>query len=86
MQIVLARLDEDTVIAEHGQLDIGRPHRFKAVPKPIAAMWLSEGGDATDLEKCRAYVLKINDGWRVFTYPQTEKDPLGRAKADVSKK
>lgn len=84
MQIVIARLDEDTMIAEYGQLDIGRPHKFKSVPKPIAAMWLSEGGDETDLEKCRAYVRKINDGWKVFTYPQTERDPLGAAKRDVA--
>ena len=84
MQIVIARLDEETVISELGQIDIGRPHKFKSVPKPLAAMWLSEGGNETDLEKCRAYVLKINDGWQVFTYPQTENDPLGRAKKDVS--
>lgn len=85
MQIVIARLDEETVIAEFGQIDIGRPHKFKAVKKPIAAMWLSEGGDETDLQKCRDYVRKINDGWKVFTYPQSEQDPLGCAKRDVSK-
>ena len=84
MQIVIARLDTETVIAEFGQIDIGRPHKFKSVLRPIAAMWLREGGNESDLEKCKAYVLKINDGWKVFTYPQDEQDPLGRAKKDVA--
>lgn len=79
MQIVLAWLDEDCVMVQEGQPDIGRPHKFKEVPKPMAAMWLGTGTEA-DVVKAKAYSSK--DGRTVFTY-HGEKDPLVRARADI---
>lgn len=79
MQIVLAWLDEDFIIVKEGQPDIGRPHTFKAIPKPLAAMWLNKGTDA-DLAKAKKYAE--TDARTVFCY-DGERDPLGRARRDI---
>lgn len=81
MQIVLARLEDETVIAELGNIDLGRPHRFKTVKRPIAAMWLNNGNEK-DAENARVYANRQGDGWQVFTY-QKEADPLACAKRDI---
>jgi hypothetical protein len=81
MQIVLAWLDEDCVMVQEGQRDIGRQHKFKTVPKPMACMWLNKG-TAADLVKAQAYAAK--DGRTVFRY-EREKEPLQRARADILK-
>ena len=79
MQIVLAWLDEDCVMVQAGQPDIGRPHKFKVVPKPMACMWLNKGTEA-DLAKAKAYAER--DGRTVLCY-ENEKEPLQRARKDV---
>lgn len=79
MQIVLAWLDEEFVLIQEGQPDIGRPHKFKSVPRPLAAMWLNKGTEA-DVVKARKYAE--TDGRAVFCY-EGEKDPLGRARKDI---
>lgn len=79
MQIVLAWLDEDCVMVQEGQSDIGRPHKFKTVPKAIAAMWLGTG-NAADVVKAKKYAEQ--DGRTVYCYGN-EKEPLIRARADV---
>jgi len=47
-------------------------------------MWKNRG-DAKDLAKARAYAAEQSSDrpHRVFTYPTSERDPLGRAKRDV---
>ena len=79
MQIVLAWVDEDFVLVEEGQPDIGRPHKFRSVPKPLAAMWLNNGTPA-DIVKAQKYAE--TDGRTVFVY-EGEKDPLGRARREI---
>ncbi len=79
MQIVLAWLDEDFALVQEGQPDIGRPHKFKAVPKPRACMWLNKGTDA-DLAKAKTYAAR--DGRTVFCY-KNEKEPLQRARTEI---
>ncbi len=51
---------------------------FFQIPK--ALVWLNEG-DADDLEKAKAHADK--EGFSVFTYPTSEKDPIGKAKLAV---
>jgi hypothetical protein len=79
-EIVLARLVEDQRIKKLGQVDIGRPHIWESFLHPEAVMWLNKG-TAADVEKAKAYASR--DGYTVFIYPVTEKDPLGRAKREI---
>lgn len=51
---------------------------FKPAPEAKAAMWTNNGGPE-ELAKAQAHAEK--EGWKVFTYPTSEKDPLGKAKA-----
>jgi hypothetical protein len=46
-------------------------------------MWLKKGTDA-DVEKAQK-ALKA-EGYTIHTYPQTERDPLGKARATVVQK
>ena len=80
VQIVLARTEEDYEVVRPGQSDIGIPAKTRVVLVPKALMWLRKGTSA-DVAKAEAHAK--SEGWRVFTYPTSEKDPLGRAKKDV---
>lgn len=51
---------------------------FRAEWEGKAAMWKGRGDD-TDLAKAKAYAA--TDGHSVFTFPVTERDPLGKARA-----
>lgn len=79
MQIVVAWLDEGCVMVQEGQPDVGRPHKFKVVPKPMACMWLNKGTMA-DLAKAKAYAARDN---RTVLCYNGEKEPLQRARADI---
>jgi hypothetical protein len=79
IQIVLARIEEETIISELGQIDIGRSHKFKTIPKPVALMWLGKGKPA-DVEKAEQFAATA--GYRVFCY-SGERDPLGKARQQV---
>ena len=80
--IVVARIEQETIIVKEGQIDIGRPHVFGTRPKPVAMCWVNEGTN-DDLEKANAWAKR--EGYRVFAYPTTEPDPLSRAREDVMK-
>lgn len=79
MQIVIAWLEEDQVIVKRGRTDLGELHKFKTAMRPVACMWLNNGG-AADLSKAKSYAAK--EGYRVFSY-NGEKDPLGKARQDI---
>lgn len=59
--IVVARIEQETIIVKEGQIDIGRPHVFGTRPKPVAMCWVNEGTDA-DLEKANAWAKR--EGYR----------------------
>lgn len=80
VQIVLARTEEDYEVVRPGQSDIGIPAKTRVVLVPKALIWLRKG-TAADVAKAEAHAR--SEGWRVFTYPTGERDPLGRAKKDV---
>lgn len=101
VQIVIAWADTDAVIAKEGRVDLGERHQFRTVIVGKACMWLNDGTDrdvvfATAYAAGQNEEDDYQDGqyvprattvrkMRVFTYPTTEKDPLGRAKRDVVK-
>jgi len=84
VQIVLARVEDDIVASN--EWTTARGDGINPVPKlrivkaARAAMWL-RAGTADDVKKAR--VFAADSGFLVFTYPQTEKDPLGKAKQDA---
>lgn len=61
--------------------DMGARPGMRAVTIGKACMWLNRGTDG-DVEKAKAYAA-TKPGYRVFVYPTSERDPLGRAKAAV---
>ena len=82
MKIVLAWTTEEPRLEREGRIDIGERHTFKMERVPKAVMWKNRGSDA-DLVKARSYASEQGPGHHVFTYPTSERDPLGRAKKDV---
>ena len=82
--IVLARVETEDVLVDDAGADIGRSRRFAKKPKPEAAVWLNKG-TTDDINKAVTYAQRTGDGWEVYVYPNPERDPLGRAKADALK-
>lgn len=78
--VVLARVEQEQVIDKPGRPDIGEPHTFKEVDKPVALVW-GRGDSARNLEKAGTYAEK--EGYMVLVFPPTEEDPLGRAKLEA---
>lgn len=62
--------------------DLGRRPGLVEVTVPHACMWLNRGGE-DDVLKATAYALAQDPVARVYVYPTSERDPLGKAKADV---
>lgn len=61
--------------------------KTRTIPRAMTAMWLNEG-TAADVKKAKQYLVtdRPPEGstfGAVYTYPVTEKDPLGRAKRDA---
>lgn len=54
--------------------------RHREYPKPVAALW-RQGASQRDLRKARRYAGRL--GYSVFTFPKTERDPLGKARAAI---
>ncbi len=63
--------------------DLGARPKMSDVKEARAAIWLNKGTQA-DLVKATTWVTKGYPGsGRVFVYPTTEKDPLGRARKEI---
>ncbi len=79
MQIVIAWAEQTALIptGRHIMRDMNYFPEFRVEWEGKAAMWLRKGTDA-DLEKARKYAE--TDSRLVFTFPKTEKDPLGSAR------
>lgn len=85
MKIVLAWTTEEPRLEREGRIDIGERHTFKMVRVPKAVMWLNRGSEK-DLATAILYAAQQSTPQQphhVFTYPTSERDPLGRAKKDV---
>jgi hypothetical protein len=81
-QIVLAKLVEDSRIIGEARVDLGERHKRESYLKPVAVMWKREG-DSEDVARAHEYATA--DGYTVYVYPTTERDPLGQAKKEISK-
>jgi hypothetical protein len=83
-KVVYARVDEEHVVARERRTDLGERPTMKVVPVGRAGMWsnkVTEPNLAGVLAKATAY--GDAEGWRIFVYPSSEKDPLGRARREV---
>lgn len=85
MIIVLARADKTALVAtgHHTRFD-GVNYRpdWRLDWEARSAIWLNKGTRA-DAAKAAEYAAK--DGWTVYTYPTTERDPLAKARRDAIK-
>jgi hypothetical protein len=83
--IVLAWTEVGAEVVRQRRVDLGESPIMREVIIPHAAVWLNKG-TLLDVAKAQAYAARETDkAIRVLTYPTTERDPLGRAKADVLK-
>lgn len=78
--IVCARVEEETVIARAGQIDIGRQHTFAKKNTPRALVWKLKG-QLEDLDKAKLWAS--SEGYEVFTYSLSEAHPLEKARAEI---
>jgi hypothetical protein len=66
--------------------DLGRHPRLVEQVQPKACIWLNCGTEE-DVQKAKSYAAGriTSQGYpgAVFTYSETEPDPLGRAKVDI---
>ncbi len=81
LKIVIAWLVDEVEVVSSGRRDIGERPTFRDVKVPRAAMWTNKGTEQ-DVEKARVYAAK--EGYQVFVYPTSERDPLGRARREIA--
>ncbi len=80
--IVLARIEIEQKIVKHRRIDLGERHTLADVQVPVVIRWLQSGGKA-DIRAAKTYAAA--NGYKVFTYPTTEPNPLDRARDDIMK-
>jgi hypothetical protein len=80
IQIVIAWTEEEVQIVRSRRTDLGERPVTRSIQSPRACMWLASGTDE-DLAKARAWAAR--EGKIVFTFPATEEDPLGQARAKI---
>jgi hypothetical protein len=82
-KIVLGWVETKLEVVGTHRADLGELPNLKQVIVPKVLMWLNKGSEK-DLEKAHSYAKAQKDQTvLVFTYPKTEKDPLGRAKKET---
>ena len=82
--IVLSRIEDDFEVVARGRVDIGERHKTREVKVGKALIWrkgVPESKLAKELTKAEECAKA--DGYEVFAYPSTEKDPLNRAKREL---
>ena len=82
--IVLARIEDDFEVVARGRVDIGERHKTREVKVGRALIWrkgVTESKLANELVKAEEFAKA--DGYEVFAFPSTEKDPLNRAKREI---
>jgi len=99
LTIVVAWSDEGSELEREGRIDIGEHHKWRPIIVGKAAVWLRRG-KFDDFLKAQAHAEKeetraanepawargnVPRIWRVFTYPTSEKDPLGKARKEIVK-
>jgi hypothetical protein len=83
LTIVIAWVMVEFEVVKARRTDLGEAPVLKQVLVSKAVMWLNRGTEK-DLEKAKVYARSQKDQRiAVFTYPTTERDPLGRAKKEI---
>lgn len=79
MQIVIAWATETKLVPTGRTItrDMNYFPEFKTDWEGHAAMWLRKG-EEKDIAKAEAYAA--SEGHKVYTFPSTENDPLGKAR------
>lgn len=62
--------------------DLGARPGMVEITEARACVWL-RGGSAKDVAKARAYLDEERPNGQVLCYPLSERDPLGRARAEA---
>lgn len=62
--------------------DLGERPGTVEIMQPYACVWTSNGGPE-DEQRARDFCVTDRPDGHVFTYPDSETDPIGRAKQDV---
>ncbi len=82
MRIVIAWCETVRVPRGEARIDLGERPPLEDLRVPKAVVWLLDG-EESDRVKAEAHAQTI-EGAEVFTFPVTEKDPIGRAKRLVA--
>lgn len=59
---------------------LGRMERIGKTFKPVALVWKSE---ANEVDQSKAETFAAAEGYKVFVFPDSETDPLGRVKKEL---
>jgi hypothetical protein len=78
---VVAWRTTEVEVVRARRTDLGERPITRAVEVGHAAVWLNRATPA-DVEKARVFAAQ-EEGRRVFCYPTSERDPLGRARKEV---
>jgi len=81
-QIVYARA-EKTALEPTGRMvmrDMNQFPEYKPAWEGRAGMWANKG---TDADVAKAHDSLKSEGYTILKYPQSERDPLGKARASV---
>lgn len=82
--IVVAKVYVEQIVSNPGgyRADLGDRPKFTDIQVPRAMVWLNVG-DAEDIVNAKLWAAR--EGYVVFCYDVSERDPLGRAKLDILK-
>jgi len=81
LRIVLAKLVDDVEVISAGARDLGEAPTLAAIKRAVAVVWKLSGTE-TDLEKARKFAAI--EGYTVLVYKTSERNPLERARAEIS--
>ena len=76
VQCVIAWTEEDSVVVKERRSDLGERPLMRSVKVARTALWLNRA-TPKDVEKARVYAAA--EGYHVFTFPPSERDPRGAA-------
>lgn len=85
--VVLAWLVPDFIVVKEGRRDLGERPTIKETVKAASVIWINKGTEV-EIESAKRHIertAKDYDQITFFVYPTSERDPLGRAKADLLK-
>ena len=84
MQTIVVAWREETALVPTGRMTrfdgVNYRPEYRTDWEGKAAMWLRKGTEA-DIQKAKAHAAK--EGWTVYTFPTSERQPLEKAKQAI---